>query len=192
MGWRDEAVIVGNLERLHRLKINRVRVLIYGRANSYYTEPIMPGPNFTMFMSPWMAKKAEDLYHPGFDYSRFDVAHWQRMDRMLRAARDRDMIISVIFGLGDDPVHPPAYSEDEQRYFKYAVSRFAAFSNVTWDLGDDLDSFRDDNWAHRTGTLLQQWDPYHHLATSHPVHDIHQDRGSEWFGFTSLQDWNRT
>ncbi|MGO9087227.1 MAG: DUF5060 domain-containing protein [Terriglobales bacterium] len=192
MGWRDEAVIVNNLERLHRLKINRIRVLIYGRANSYYSEPIMPGPNFTMFTSPWVAEKAEDLYRPGFDYSRFEVAHWQRMDRMLKAARDRDMIISVIFGLGDDPVHPPAYSEDERRYFKYAISRFAAFSNVTWDLGDDLDSFRDDKWAHETGTLLEQWDPFHHLATSHPVHDIHQDRASAWFGFTSLQDWNRS
>jgi Protein of unknown function (DUF4038)/Domain of unknown function (DUF5060)/Putative collagen-binding domain of a collagenase len=192
MGWRNEAVILSNLERLHRLKINRVRVLIYGRANSYYSEPIIPADNFTMFTSPWVARKAADLYFPGFDYSRFNVGHWQRMDRMLQAARDRDMIISVIFGLGDDPVHPQAYSEDERRYFKYAVDRFAAFSNVTWDLGDDLDSFRDDKWAHEFGTLLEQWDPYHHLATSHPVHDIHQDRASEWFGFTSLQDWNRT
>jgi hypothetical protein len=191
MGWRDETTIVNNLERLHRLKINRMRVLIYGRANSYYSEPIMPGRNFTMFTSPWVAEKAEDLYFPGYDYSHFNVEHWQRMDRMLKAARDRDMIVSVIFGLGDDPVHPQAYNEDERRYFKYAVNRFAAFSNVTWDLGDDLDSFRDDKWAHETGTLLRQWDPYQHLATSHPVRDIHQDRASEWFCFTSIQDWNR-
>lgn len=191
MGWRDERTIVNNLERLHRLKINRVRVLIHGRANNFYTEPIQLGPNFTMFMAPWVAQKAEDLYFPGYDYARFNVEHWQRMDRMLKAARDRDMIISVIFGLGDDPVHPQPYSEDERRYLKYAVDRFAAFSNITWDLGDDLDSFRDDKWAHEMGTQLVQWDPYHHLATSHPIHDIHQDRASEWFGFTSFQDWNR-
>lgn len=192
MGWTNERIIVNNLERLHRLKINRLRVLIHGRANNFYTEPIQLGPNFTMFMTPWLAKKAEDLYFPGYDYTRFNVEHWQRWERMLNAARDRDMIISVIFGLGDDPVHPPAYSEDEQRYFKYAVNRFAAFSNVTWDLGDDLDSFRDDEWAHKMGTQLVQWDPYHHLATSHPIHDVHQDRASAWFGFTSFQDWNRT
>jgi len=192
MGWRDDEVIKSNLERLHRLKINRVRVLIHGRANSFYSEPIVPRSNFTMFISPWLAEMAEDLCRPGYDYTRFDVAYWQRIDRMLRAARDRDMIISLIFGLGDDPVHPQAYSEDERRYFRYAIARFAAFSNVTWDLGDDLDSFRDDQWAHETGTWLNQSDPYKHLATSHPVHDIHQDRASDWFGFTSLQDWNRT
>lgn len=192
MGWRDDRVVNNNLERLHRLKINRVRVLIHGRSNNFYSEPIFPSSNFTMFISPWLAEKAEDLYRPGYDFTRFDVAYWQRFDRMLRTARDRDMIISLIFGLGDDPVHTQPYSEDERQYFRYAVARFAAFSNVTWDLGDDLDSFRDDKWAHETGTWLNRVDPYKHLATSHPVHDIHQDRASDWFGFTSLQDWNRT
>jgi len=192
LGWHDERIIVNNLERLHRLKINRVRVLIHGRANIFYSEPIIPGANFTMMLSPWQAEKPEDLYRPGYDFTRFEVAHWQRFDRMLEAARERDMIISVIFGLGDDPVHTQPYSDDERRYFRYAVARFAAFSNVTWDLGDDLDSFRDEKWAHAMGTQLKQWDPYKHLATSHPVHDVHQDRASEWFDFTSLQDWNRS
>jgi hypothetical protein len=191
MGWSDDRVVNNNLERLHQLKINRVRVLIHGRANSYYSEPIVPGSNFTMFTSPWVAENAADLYHPGYDFTRFNLAYWQRFDRMIQAARDRDMIVSVIFGLGDDPVHTQPYSEDERRYFRYAVARFGAFSNVTWDLGDDLDSFRDDKWAHEMGTWLKQSDPYKHMATSHPVHDIHQDRTSDWFSFTSVQDWNR-
>ena len=191
MGWKDERTIVSNLDRLHRLKVNRVRVLIHGRANSFYSEPVIPQANFTMMISPWIAEKPEDLYRPGYDFTRFDVSHWQRMDRMLESARERDMIISIIFGLGDDPVHTEAYSEDERRYFRYAVARFAAFSNVTWDLGDDLDSFRDEKWAHEMGTWLKQLDPYKHLATSHPVHDVHQDRAAGWFDFTSLQEWNR-
>jgi hypothetical protein len=84
-----------------------------------------------------------------------------------------------------------AGSEDERRYIRYATARLSAFSNITWDLGDDLDTFRDDKWAHETGTLLESWDPYRHLATTHPVHREHQDRDSEWFGFTSIQDWSR-
>jgi hypothetical protein len=68
----------------------------------------------------------------------------------------------------------------------------ALCSNINWDLGDDLDSFRDETWAHETGTLMKKWDPYDHLATSHPVHRQHQDRASDWFGFTSIQDWSRT
>ncbi len=101
------------------------------------------------------------------------------------------MIISVILDIADGQIHPAAGSEDERRYIRYAAARLTAFSNITWDLGDDLDTFRDDKWAHETGTLLESWDPYQHLATSHPVHREHQDRGSEWFGFTSIQDWSR-
>jgi hypothetical protein len=33
-------------------------------------------------------------------------------------------------------------------------ARFAAFSNITWDLGDDLDGFRDERWTHATGTQI--------------------------------------
>jgi hypothetical protein len=146
---------------------------------------------WSLFLSPWPAEKADDFYHPGFDYTRFRPEHWQRFERMLALARERDIVVSVIFDIADGKIHPPAGSEEERRYFRYAAARLAAFSNITWDLGDDLDTFRDDRWAHETGTLLQGWDPYHHLATSHPVHREHQDRGSDWFGFTSIQDWSR-
>lgn len=36
MGWRDERVIRNSLERLHRLNVNRVRVLLSGRTNTMY------------------------------------------------------------------------------------------------------------------------------------------------------------
>jgi hypothetical protein len=85
----------------------------------------------------------------------------------------------------------PAGSEDERRYIRYVVARLSAFSNLTYDLGDDLDSFRDEKWAHETGTLIESWDPYKHLASSHPVHIEHQDRASDWMGFTSIQEWSR-
>ena len=111
---------------------------------------------------------------------------------MLRYARERDMIISVILDTSTHQAQPAAGSEDERRYLRYAVARLGAFSNITWDLGDDLDSFRDEKWAHAAGTLLVGWDPYKHLATSHPVHREHQDRASDWFGFTSIQEWSRS
>jgi hypothetical protein len=101
------------------------------------------------------------------------------------------MIISVVLDIGDGQIHLTPGSDDERRYIRYATARLGAFSNITWDLGDDLDSFRDEKWAHETGTLLESWDPNRHLATTHPTHREHQDRGSEWFGFTSIQDWGR-
>jgi len=191
LGWRDERVIRATLDRLHGLKVNRLRVLLSGRTNTMYGEPAMNTAEWSVFLSPWPALKADDFYHPGFDYTRFRIEHWQRFERMLALARERDMIISVVLDIADGQIHLAPASEDERRYIRYATARLTAFSNITWDLGDDLDSFRDEKWARATGTLLESWDPYRHLATSHPVHREHQDRGAEWFGFTSIQDWSR-
>ena len=130
-----------------------------------YGEPAMNTAEWNVFLSPWPAEKADDFYHPGFDYTRFRVEHWQRFERMLTYARERDMIVSVILDIGDGKIHLAPGSEDERRYIRYATARLTAFSNITWDLGDDLDTFRDDKWAHETGTLLEGWDPYRHLAT---------------------------
>jgi Protein of unknown function (DUF4038)/Domain of unknown function (DUF5060) len=191
MGWHEDRVIRYTIDRLHSLEINRLRVLLSGTADIYWGEPVMTGPNFTMFVRPWLAKAPESFDHPGVDYTRFNIPYWQKWERMLRYARDRNMIISVIQDISTHKDHPAAGSEDEHRYLRYAAARLGAFSNITWDLGDDLDSFRDEKWAHSTGTLLETWDPYKHLATSHPVHFEHQDRASAWFGFTSIQDWRR-
>lgn len=191
LGWRDEEIIRSSIERLHKLQVNRMRVLLSGAANIYWGEAVMTGSNFTMMLRPWVAESPESFDRPGLDYTRFNVPHWQKFERMLRAAREQDMIISVVLEISTHSAQPAAGSEDERRYFRYAIARLAAFSNVTWDLGDDLDSFRDEKWAHENGTFIHSTDPYHHLATSHPVHREHQDRASEWFGFTSIQEWSR-
>ncbi len=224
MGWRDDKVIESSIERLHRLKINRLRVTVAGRTAVFYGEPVLPGDNWTAFVKPWRTdarlhsvhllgrlgermninlgrdwfdslanlEVENDIYHPGFDYSRFEVSYWQKFERALRFARDRDLIFSLVLDMNDSRVHPAPRSSDEYRFIRYAIARFGAFSNITWDLGDDLDRYRDTSWTHDTGALLKQWDPYHHLATSHPIDNAHQDRASEWFDFTSFQDWSRT
>jgi hypothetical protein len=190
-GWREERIIRYSIDRLHRLKVNRIRVTVAGRSNRFYGEPVMIGDNYTNLPTPWPAERPDDFTHPGFDYTRFDIPFWQKFERMLRYAREEDMIISVVLDMNDNKIHPAAGSDDERRFIRYAVSRFSAFSNITWDLGDDLEGYRSDQWTHDTGTLIEQWDPYHHLATSHPMKTVHQDRASAWFGFTSYQDWSR-
>ena len=192
VGWRDERTIQYSIDRLAALKVNRMRVALAGRESVFFGEPVMVGSSWTVFLSPWPSEKTDDFSHPGFDYSRFNVPYWQKFERMLNYARERNMVISLVLDMGDSGVHLVAGSDDEHRYIRYATARLAAFSNITWDLGDDLDSFRDEKWTHETGTLIEKWDPYHHLATSHPIHTEHQDRASSWFGFTSYQDWSRT
>jgi hypothetical protein len=202
---------------LHAFDINRVRVLLDGRSDHSWTEPIKAGGGFRTYLNPWIAKRPDDVTHPGFDFTRFNVPYWQKFERMLKYARDNDMIISVILGWNDTTLHsddtflekferklksvllresdsslrPVSGSEEEQRYLRYVVARLGAYSNVTWDLGDDLDIYRDDVWTHDTGNRLYELDSYHHLTTSHPVDNQHHDRSSLWFGMTSFQQWER-
>jgi hypothetical protein len=190
-GWKEDRIIRTSVDRLHRLKVNRIRVTLAGRSNLYFGEPVMTADNYSNLPTVWPAKNPSDFTHPDFDYTRFYLPLWQKFERMLRYARDEDVIVSVVLDMNDNRIHPEPASEDERRFIHYAVARFSAFSNITWDLGDDLEGYRSDQWTHDTGTLIEQWDPYRHLATSHPMKTIHQDRASSWFGFTSYQDWSR-
>ena len=131
------------------------------------------------------------MFHPGFDYRRFDVEYWQKFDRLLRYARDNDMIISLVLDMNDGVVHPGSGSEDESRFIHYADGSLRRFLGHPWDLGDDLDRYRNRRWTRATGTLINELDPYHHLATSHPINNVNQERTSDWFSFTSLQEWSR-
>ena len=194
MGWKDDATVDYSIDRLARLKVNRMRVLLSGRTSTFYGDAVMNGEDdtrFDVFLPTWPATDLKDFNHPGWNYTRFNVGYWQRFDRMLRHARDRDMIISVVLDIVDAQHHVKEFSADDTLYTRYAVARLSAFANITWDLGDDCDTFHTDKWTHDTGVLITEHDPAHHLATSHPVHMEHQDRASAWFGFTSFQDWTR-
>ncbi len=63
MGWQDEKVIPSSIERLHQLKINRMRVTVAGRTNLYYGEPVMEGPGWSPFNRPWQTGKDVHYLH---------------------------------------------------------------------------------------------------------------------------------
>jgi hypothetical protein len=192
MAWTDDGVIRGIIDRLHALEVNRIRALLTGRWATSAGEPVVPEEGYEPHLNPWVAERPDSTDNPGFDYTRFNVAYYQKWERMLAYARSQDMIISVIMDWNDSKVHPAALSEDEKRYYAYTAARLGAFSNITWDLGDDISSFRSLQWSHEMGTALEEkWDAYHHLASDHPVDNAQQDRVSSWFGFTSFQEWHR-
>jgi hypothetical protein len=189
MGWEDDQVIRDCITRLHGLGINRIRLLLDGRSDRSWTEPIRPGHGFQTNLDPWVAQHPADVRAPGFDYTRFHCAYWQKFERMLRFARDQDVIISVIFGISETDVRPDAGSEDERRFFTQARDwphspALRGTWATTWTRTAPC-------WTHEMGTMLYRLDPYRHLATSHPRRNQHQDRTSTWFSMTSFQQWTR-
>lgn len=196
VGWDDET-IVKNIDRLASLKVNRVRSAIMGRVKDgrAWYENVFPTDKFTFLFNPWSAERPYSIENPGFDVTRFNVAHWQKYERFLRHAREKDVIISVIFYVdgrrpGVDPFgKEQAGGEDEQRYYRYAIARFAAFSNVMWDVTNEYRLFRDDAWAEKMGTLIKQCDPYDHLMSVHGHGDF-RFRTSLWADFAMYQCWD--
>lgn len=196
MGWDDET-IRRSIDRLHRLKVNRLRVVIHGRVESgqSWHEHVYPTEDFTFLLNPWEAARPDSVSDPGFDVTRFNVEHWQKYERLLAYARERDMVISVIFYVdgakpGVDPFGKAnAGNEDEQRYYRYAIARFAAYSNVMWDVTNEYHLFRDEDWTNRMGALIKEYDPYDHLTSVHG-HGKFPFRAEPWVDFAMYQAWD--
>jgi len=196
VGW-DEETIFRNLDRLHHLKVNRVRAVLNGRVRDgrAWFENVYPTDRFTFLLNPWVAARPDSVEDPGFDVTRFNVAHWQKYERLLHHARELDMIISVIFYVdgarpGVDPFGPQRMGgEDERRYYRYAVARLAPFSNVMWDVTNEYHLFRDEAWTNQMGLFLKRCDPYDHLTSVHG-HSEFPFRTAEWADFAMHQQWD--
>lgn len=195
-GW-DDATIRETIERLDLRKITRIRAALAGRVADGRTwfEPVVATDKFTFRLEPWVAANSASLDKPGFDVTRFNVAYWQKWERLLEAARARDMAISIIFYVdgrrpGVDPFGPAGMGgADEQRYYRYAVARFGAYANVMWDLANEYRLFRDDAWAEKMGAFVKQCDPYRHLTSTHG-HEDFRFRTSPWADFALYQSWD--
>jgi len=195
-GW-DDATIQQSLDRLDHQKITRVRAALSGRVadDRTHSENVLPSDKFSFRLEPWVATSPADLERPQFDVTRFNVAYWQKWERLLQQARTKDMAVSVIFYVdgnrpGVDPFGKAGMGgADEQRYYRYAVARFGAYANVMWDLANEYRLFRDDAWAEKMGALVKRWDPYKHLTSIHGHDDFHF-RKSPWADFALLQSWD--
>ena len=196
-GW-DDATIRASLDRLHRLGVNRVRAALIAprvKSGQQWFEHVYPTDRFTFLFNVWEAARPKSLDDPGFDVTRFNIEHFQKYERLLRYARDLDIAVSVIFYVdgrlaGVDPFGKAAMAgPDEQRYYRYAVARFAPFSNVMWDLANEYRLFRDDTWAEAMGRLVKAADPYDHLTSTHGHGDF-RFRTSAWADFAMYQAWD--
>lgn len=198
LGWKDERIIEQALDRLASLHINRIRVAINGRQDdgNRWAEPLVKeSTHFTFKLSPWAAQRPDDLDNPGFDVTRFNVAHWQKLDRLVQHARRKGIIVSLIFYVdgfdhGCDPFKKTHMGNtDEQRYYRYAAARYAGYDNIMWDIANEYHLFRNEVWVEKMGTLLKQVDPAKHLISVHGKADF-PFRTSLWVDVVLYQSWD--
>ncbi|KAF0236723.1 MAG: hypothetical protein FD181_2493 [Prolixibacteraceae bacterium] len=198
MGWTDEQVSLQAIDRLASLGINRIRVAIAGRSHGgerWNEKYVKECAQFSFMLNPWVAKNPQSLDEPQFDVTRFNLEYWQRFDRMLSRAREKGIVVSVIFyvdGLdhATDPFKKANMgNEFEQMYYRYAVARFSGFENIMWDIANEYHLFRSPEWAEKMGTLLKNSDHANHLISVHGSSDF-PFRKSPWVDVVMYQSWD--
>jgi hypothetical protein len=200
MGWQDESYIKKIIDRAANHNVNRLRVTLLGPrvedASRWY-EPVKPSAQFRFLFGPWVAAEPDNVKNPRWDVTRFDTAFWQKYERLVRVARERDVVISVIFFLdgqdeGADPFGKAGmFSEDQLRYYRYANARLGAFSNVSWDVTNEWHLFRSAWWVERMGNYLRSLDAYGHLLSCHGRGDFPW-MVSPWPDMSLFQIWDES
>lgn len=188
------------IDRLADYGVNRIRVSLcpsrQQNGGRWYEPQVGTDETFTFCYSPWLCRQPDSVTAPQPDVSRFDVAYWQKFERLLAHARKRNVIVQVIFftdaqepqnypfnreRIGDDP--------DERRYYAYALARLGAFSNVEYCLTNEWKLFRPDEWAEAVGAFVESKDAYGHPTSIHG-HGVFPFGLQSWADFCLYQVWD--
>lgn len=175
----DDAAIVAALDSWKRHGFNRLRFLLsgYPRDADRPAAPNKANRNADLWKrSNYGAPAGSTLPLPAwlgkphaYDFARFDLAYWHKVDRAIRAMRERGLVACAIFTIEkqDLPAELGAGSEAEILFYRYAIDRLAAFDNVWWDLGNEHNEYRDAAWTKSMGEFVKRIDPYDRLLSAH-------------------------
>jgi len=125
-----------------------------------------------------------------YDFTRFHIPYWQRVERAIKRMRERGIIATVIVTIEkqDLPREYGRLSEHEWRLYRYAVARLASFDNIWFDLGNEHNEFRDAAWGDAMGNFVKALDPYGRLRSAHAYADFWYTR-SDWASFVITQQY---
>lgn len=125
-----------------------------------------------------------------YDFTRFNVDHWQKADRAVLSMREAGILATCIFIIEKQGLQRElkALSDAEYRLYRYAVARLSAFDNVWWDLGNEHNEHRDAAWGNKMGAFVKQQDPHHRLLSAHGYADFLYPQ-SAWADFIITQQY---
>ncbi len=201
LGNTDDKDITAAIDRFAANGITRVRVALNGRTRGgdrWFEPKVQNTDRFRFALNPWIAARPTDAKDPGLDTTRYDVAFWQKCERMLAHAREKNVAVSVIFHLdgadaGVDPFgggkKTLAGSDAERDYYRYAAARLSAYSNVMWDVTNEWHLFRSVKWVNDTANALKAADPGGHLITVHG-NERFPFRTQPWADYCLYQMWD--
>jgi hypothetical protein len=196
----DDAQVKEAIRYAARLGFNKIRFLLTGyprdsdQRTSLDVEHGVPdprkAPNYGS--KPGQVNPLPAWLGPphAYDFTRFNVAHWQRADRAVRWMREHGLVATCIVTIEKQNL-PNEYgrlTDQELRLYRYAVARLAAFDNVWWDLGNEHNEYRDVAWGNAMGPFVKTNDPFHRLGSAHGYAEFLYPK-SDWADFIITQQY---
>ena len=173
---QGQEMIDQTLRTLAGAPFNKMRMCTFPKSYlySHNEPPVHAFPVLKRGATEWSGQS--DSTQPitwQFDFSRFEPAFFQNLDRCVLALMQLGIEADVIV------LHPydrwgyatmPADVED--RYLRYLCARLSAFRNVWWSLCNEWDLLYQKKVAdwERIARVIQENDPYGHLRSIHNGH----------------------
>lgn len=134
---------------------------------------------------PWLGPRS------AIDRTRFDLSKMHDWEEVVEECDARGIIADLWF-YSDDSVNliPPAGGSYEDLLFRYLITRFAGFQNVTWNLALEFQEYRSSSWVEQRAAFVREHDPWQRLLAVHQVPGYYAFHGNEDLDHTSLQIWD--
>lgn len=183
------------LETLAESAFNKIRFCIFPKHYDYNLgEPISyPYEGTPMDSSVLTTENFMDYVGcpegNNFDYKRFNVKHFQHIDKCIEKLMD--------MGIQADLIVMHAYdrwgfsemsAECDDLYWKYLIARTSAFRNVWWSLANEYDLLTKkttEDWE-RYASIICEKDVYGHLRSIHNCKPFY-DYSRPWVTHCSIQ-----
>lgn len=123
--------------------------------------------------SPWIGGNADP------DYGSFDPTFFAHVDQVIDELLDRGVIAHLMIHVYNKDVNwPELGSPDDDRYWRYVVARYQAFSNILWDTAKES-YFQEASYIWSRIATVRRHDGYRRLLT---VHDANPPYAADWGG----------
>ncbi len=108
------------------------------------------------------------------DHNRFNLDYWQHYDRVIDALYRRGIIAHVMIKVYNKMVNWPTNgSAEDDLFFQWIVSRYAAYPNVVWDLSKESNNEPDLDYKIDRIRFIRKHDPYDRLLTTHDDESVY-------------------
>ena len=149
-----------------------------------------------MLIVPWPATENSYPNSQPFlsdNHDQLDIAHWQALDQVVEHLESKGMVADIVL-FADTPLAYGTQTQDE-RFVRYALSRFGAYHNVIWNLTNEWNyTKKPQSYWNGIGGILKTEDPWMLQGSAHRPLSTHQQTrkdfqffGQTWPSYASIQ-----